>query len=70
MLEQHFEKSLKRDKIYKLSLWIIGEDSCLILTHFSECQSRDMTPMIQNIHFYFLQDHSGITIFIHCIDEW
>ena len=32
ILYLHFTKSLKRDNIYKLCLWILEEHSCLIKT--------------------------------------
>ena len=50
-LHIHFTKSLKRDNIYKLCLWKLGEHNCVILTSY-HVQRLDIEPMLINVNLH------------------
>ena len=59
ILYLHFTKSLKRDGIYKLCLWIIEQHSCLILNALAGVKAG----YDAHVQFsYIVWNHSGVMI--------
>ena len=70
ILHLHFIKSLKRDIIYELCLWIIEEYACFILTHWDVSKLKYGTHEQECILFLYCAEsltHKNIYTVILCL---